>query len=370
MSNTDRKLRVFLCHASQDKPIVRELYQRLLAEGWIEPWLDEERLLPGQDWDLEIKKAVEIADAVLVCLSDNSVSKEGYIQKELRKVLDVADEKPDTTIFIIPLRIRECQPPRSLLKWHYIDYFPDVNKDNAYTKLRTSLQSRSESIGLRQRIYWQKRKSTQKKIVGFTPQRQVYGFDIYNLYELEFIKIPSGKFSMGLENANSKFYSPKRTVHLSYDFLITRYPVTNQDYLRYMKLEGITIDIEERNRFKPPKYPVGYISFEAAIDFCNHINYYCGDPFPDGYSFRLPTEQEWEKAARSIDSRVFSWGKVLECTNSFFGVNNIMKGYPFREESLDAKIAARFVNDDYDPGPFDDWGFRVVLAPKIRAKSL
>jgi len=39
----DRKLRVFLCHASQDKPIVRELYQRLLAEGWIDPWLDEEK---------------------------------------------------------------------------------------------------------------------------------------------------------------------------------------------------------------------------------------------------------------------------------------------------------------------------------------
>jgi hypothetical protein len=37
MPTTDplRKLRVFLCHASQDKPIVRELYQRLLAEGWI-----------------------------------------------------------------------------------------------------------------------------------------------------------------------------------------------------------------------------------------------------------------------------------------------------------------------------------------------
>ena len=39
-----RKLRVFLCHASQDKPIVRELYQRLLAEVWIDPWLEEENV--------------------------------------------------------------------------------------------------------------------------------------------------------------------------------------------------------------------------------------------------------------------------------------------------------------------------------------
>ena len=68
-----RKLRVFLCHSSQDKPIVRELYQRLLAEGWIDPWLDEEKLLPGQDWDMEIEKAVETTDAVIVFLSNNSV---------------------------------------------------------------------------------------------------------------------------------------------------------------------------------------------------------------------------------------------------------------------------------------------------------
>ena len=51
----NRKLRVFLCHASQYKPIVRELYQRLLDEGRIDPWLDEAKLLPGWDWNMEIE---------------------------------------------------------------------------------------------------------------------------------------------------------------------------------------------------------------------------------------------------------------------------------------------------------------------------
>jgi len=46
--NPLKKLRTLLCHSSQDKPIVRELYQRLNAapqggnKGWIDPWLDEE----------------------------------------------------------------------------------------------------------------------------------------------------------------------------------------------------------------------------------------------------------------------------------------------------------------------------------------
>lgn len=48
-----RKLRVFLCHSSGDKPAVRYLYYRLCEEN-IEPWLDEENLLPGQDWIEEI----------------------------------------------------------------------------------------------------------------------------------------------------------------------------------------------------------------------------------------------------------------------------------------------------------------------------
>jgi hypothetical protein len=48
MPENNCKLRVFLRHASRDKPIDRELYQRLLAEGWIDPWLDEEKLPEGQ----------------------------------------------------------------------------------------------------------------------------------------------------------------------------------------------------------------------------------------------------------------------------------------------------------------------------------
>jgi hypothetical protein len=59
---------IFLCHASEDKIEVQRLYQRLHADGFV-PWLDTENLLPGQDWDYEIKKAVRAADAVVVCLS-------------------------------------------------------------------------------------------------------------------------------------------------------------------------------------------------------------------------------------------------------------------------------------------------------------
>ena len=139
---TERKLRVFLCHASQDKPVVRDLFQRLDSEDWIDPWLDEEKLLPGQDWDLEIEKAVEAADVVIVCLSNQSVSKEGYVQRELKFVLDIALEKPEGTIFVIPLRLDDCPLPRRLRAWHYVDYFPIEGRQRAYQRLLQSLNIR------------------------------------------------------------------------------------------------------------------------------------------------------------------------------------------------------------------------------------
>ena len=129
-----RKLRVFLCHASQDKPVVRELYRQLLVEEWIDPWLDEERLLPGQNWDFEIEKAVEIADVIVVCLSCQSVTKQGYVQKEIKSALNVAFFMPEETIYIVPLRLDECSLPRSLQSIQYIDFFPSERRSWADRK--------------------------------------------------------------------------------------------------------------------------------------------------------------------------------------------------------------------------------------------
>ena len=102
MPEEKRQLRVFLSYASQDKPVVRELSRRLVKEGWINPWVDEKKLLPGQDWRLKIEEAVETSDIVIICLSGRSVSKEGHVQKELRYAREIALEKPEETIFLIP----------------------------------------------------------------------------------------------------------------------------------------------------------------------------------------------------------------------------------------------------------------------------
>src|SRR5919112_2558082 len=77
------RLRVFLCHWSGDKPTVKALYRKLSLDGF-DPWLDEEKLLPGQNWDKEIQLAVRNSDIVVACFSNASITRKGYIQKELK----------------------------------------------------------------------------------------------------------------------------------------------------------------------------------------------------------------------------------------------------------------------------------------------
>lgn len=131
---SQNQLHVFLCHASEDKSAIRKLYSELRAAGFA-PWLDEEHLLPGEDFDLRIRQAVRTSDVVLVCLSNKTVTKSGYIQKELRYALDIADEQPEGSVFIIPVRLEQCSVPERLCKWQWVDLF---TKDGHGQLLRTS----------------------------------------------------------------------------------------------------------------------------------------------------------------------------------------------------------------------------------------
>lgn len=69
------RLKIFLCHSSRDKPIVRELYRRLTSEGF-DVWLDEVNILPGKLWREEIIKALRESHVILICLSQDARMKE------------------------------------------------------------------------------------------------------------------------------------------------------------------------------------------------------------------------------------------------------------------------------------------------------
>jgi hypothetical protein len=136
-----RRLNVFLCHASEDKRRVRALGERLRDDN-IDVWVDDKRLLPGSDWELAIRHALRAADAVIVCLSPESVKKRGFVQKELRMALAAAEEQPEGELFVFPVRLVPCEVPDSLPRWHWLD----LGQRGAYGRLLAALAARAGSI--------------------------------------------------------------------------------------------------------------------------------------------------------------------------------------------------------------------------------
>ena len=119
-----RLLSVFLSSLVRRQARSSPGYARLRSEGFL-PWLDEEEILPGARWEDAIEDAVRAADVVIVCLSAGSTTKEGFLQREIRNVMSVAEEKLDESIFVIPLKLSECEVPRKLKQWQWLNYFRD-----------------------------------------------------------------------------------------------------------------------------------------------------------------------------------------------------------------------------------------------------
>lgn len=134
-------LKIFISYASADREKARKLHSFLAGQG-ADPWLDVENLLPGQDWKMEINKALDETDLVLLCLSRHSVSREGYVQKEMRLALDRALEIPPGEIFLIPCRFEDVELPYSLRDYQWVDLFDETGMN----KLVQSLNLRANRV--------------------------------------------------------------------------------------------------------------------------------------------------------------------------------------------------------------------------------
>lgn len=142
VSELPQHLQVFLCHASEDRDKIRKLYTQLHDDGFL-PWLDTENLLPGENWAQAINAAISKSDVVLVCLSSQAVQKTGYAQKEIARALDAAEERPEATIYIVPVLLERCPIPDRIKKWQAVD----LSEGAGYARLLLALKRRAEQLG-------------------------------------------------------------------------------------------------------------------------------------------------------------------------------------------------------------------------------
>jgi hypothetical protein len=118
--------RVFLSYASEDRSKVKRIYDEITKTTTFDPWMDKENLLPGQNWPLEIERAVKGATFFVACLSRNSVSKRGYVQRESRQALDKWKEMLIDDIYLIPVRLDNSEIPEEFAtQFQSVDLFVD-----------------------------------------------------------------------------------------------------------------------------------------------------------------------------------------------------------------------------------------------------
>lgn len=116
--------KVFISYAKEDYHFAEKLYDYLCENGF-NPWLDKKNLLPGQQWDYEIKRGLREANYVILILSENSVKKRGYVQREFKLALKYYEEKLEEDIYLIPIKINKCETPDSLSSFQWIEINDD-----------------------------------------------------------------------------------------------------------------------------------------------------------------------------------------------------------------------------------------------------
>jgi formylglycine-generating enzyme required for sulfatase activity len=141
------------------------------------------------------------------------------------------------------------------------------------------------------------------------------------VFEPQVIRIPAGKFLMGsskeqiaqaikdgADKDSVQNETPQHTVELS-EYSIGKYPITNREYQAFVR----------DAKYKPPQgwdgeqfpakkgsHPIVNVSWDDAGAYCKWLS------GKTGKQYRLPTEAEWEKAARGEDGRVYPWGNDFD----------------------------------------------------------
>ena len=333
------EIQIFLAHASEDKPAVLALHERLKQAGY-KPWLDKKDLIPGQNWRSVIPKAIADSQLFIACLSQRSIAKQGFVQREFKMALNQYADRPPNSIYLIPLRLDECDIPDlrqeeyglNLRDLHWLDYWEEDGFEQLERAITYQFKLEPEEP---------------KKPVIVTPPLSVFNFEIVGVnakgeqikkeskqsqyfredlgkgITLEMVAIPGGTFLMGTEDEeierlvkkfNWEGFRRERSQHkvTIQPFFMGKYPITQAQWQAIASRTDLKV--KQDLDFKPAyfKYrpdsdrrPVEQVNWYDAIEFCARLSKLTGG------EYRLPSEAEWEYACRAGTTTPFYFGETI-----------------------------------------------------------
>lgn len=295
-------IRVFVSHSSQDNVWCRPFVEALKANGF-DVWYDEQGLSGGAAWVNTLQCEVQERDVLVLVLSPEAWASH-WVQEEVQ--LAIATQRT-----ILPVLHKTTQVDGFLLTRQWVKAV-DLEPAAAAQRVTGALMFGVVAP-----------KTTAPKQITpaphiLTPYLQYLGYvgrmiDGVAVLTPPVSEIPGGAFLMGSdprrdpEAHHSEL--PQRSIEIA-AFRIARFPVTVAEYTWAIQAGAASEPPEWERQRQRPEHPVVQISWKGAVAYCAWLSDVTGE------SWRVPTEEEWEKAARGTDGRIYPWGDQWDRTRA------------------------------------------------------
>jgi formylglycine-generating enzyme required for sulfatase activity len=285
--------KVFISYSRKDMAFVEQLAKDLISAG-LDVWWDLSGIRGGEDWEGMISTALESSEHIVVVLSPDSAN-----SRWVRREYLTADEKGSQ---ILPLIYKPCVIPLTLKDRQPVD----VQGNNYAAHLPEILEILGGKLPAPSRAA-----PATEEAISFAEKSMAVLGNRVTIGGIEFIKIPAGKFIMGSKGDNPLAYDnekPQHVLELS-DYWMAKFPLTNEQYAVYVDREKHPVDgwKEKKN------HPVVAVSWNDAMAFCEWFNEtYAAELNQYGLTLCLPTEVQWEKAARGEYGNEWPWGNEFD----------------------------------------------------------
>ena len=280
-------MRIFISYASQDRAQIEPVRYALEEQGH-DVFFDRDDLPAGEGYTSRIRTAIERCDLFLFFISPNAIDAGSYTLNEL----DVAQRVwPQPSGRVLPVMLQPV-PIEQLPAWirSVTLLEPAGNTTAAVTEAVYKLAQLRASE--------RRRRIALIAALSLAPAIALGGWLMHRSAVTTQDGAPLARIEGGAFTFGDDEQSPQRQVHVS-PFLIDQYEITTARYAKFLEATGSVAPPDEWDMLdlsQQGELPVIGVSWRDADAYCRWAGR------------RLPTEAEWERAARSTDARLYPWG--------------------------------------------------------------
>lgn len=371
VSTTRLTRRVFISHAEEDAALAHRL-ATALREAGRPVWIAPDDILPGEQWVEAIGRGLTVSGLFVVLITPQAVQSE-WVKYEVTLAITLERR---LRMEIVPLEVAPVETPLTWSPYQAMEFSDyDAHLPRVLERLvarRKLPQGRPASPALpppqpprRTGVLNQPAPLPPPgpppvvlpdRVPENYPRQPTYR--IHAPTEMALAHVPAGEF----------LYGPERQPAQTGEFWIGRYQVTNADYKRFIDANPgqpvplIDAEWAKAYNWNPSTrdYPPGKATHPVVLVSWADARAYC-----DWAGMRLPSEEEWEKAARGADGRAYPWGDdpptpdLCNCDHATLGTTSVGRYSPQSDSPYGCGDMAGNVSE-WTSTPGDTAGMRIV----------